>query len=253
MRYPLNAADGIPGIFRVPVRVEREGILVLDVRWKGRSLVNLKLLDAEGSVVARKTGSSPLEIRLRIKERPSAPLEWNLRFAPTITRGDLRGEVRVSTLPLGNEGLSTADLAALSQRAAPRPSAMRFEGPGRCLSAGAGDDAPGRALEALSSALTGASPEARAWTARWARRLADLKREEDQAGALERTRIDRLWGRLKLDPPVDEPCASAVRSLLASLELLSRDEAAGDSIEGLRAIKRRREVLGALECVAEAR
>lgn len=252
MRFPLRAADGIPGIFRVPVTVAREGILLVEVRWEGRSLANLKLEDGEKGVIARKTGASPLEIRMRINERPPAPLSWSLRFAPTIARGELRGEVRVSVLPLGNEGMSTADLAELSRRATPRPSAMRFEGPGRCLAAGAGEDAPGRALEALSSALAEASPPARAWTSRWARRLADLKREEDQAGALERTRIDRLWGRLKLDPPVDEACASAVRSLLASLERLSRDEASGDSIEGLRAIKRRREVLSALECVADS-
>lgn len=241
-RYRLDAADGLPGAFRISLRPDQRGEWHFLATWEGRGVAGLWLEDRQGKTLMRKVGASPLRLDARI-EPPSGKRAEKLilRFAPTTTRGALSGvlEVHPPIIVRSEQG------AALDAAGPARPPAF-----GDCLLEGVGDGAADRALVELAAALAEADEPSRAWALGRARSLRGLLAEGLAPRRL-RQRLDESWERLHLDPPPAEPIGRAWRALLASVEDLARRQSVKkDSRVGAR-LGRLGTLLGCLEAPAD--
>ncbi|MBP7148793.1 MAG: hypothetical protein KBD01_14760 [Acidobacteria bacterium] len=243
--YELQAADGLPGAYRVTLQLESAGAWRFAAEWSGRGLAGLWLEDASGTTVARQAGATPLALVVDVggSEAPGVGERVVLRFAPMTARGELRGRLRiVPPAPSPAQAPSPPRPARLEQ---PRPAGAA----GSCLERLAGDDVALRGLGALAESAAAARPDEREWLARWSaalQRAASL----DRPHRLARDDIDRLWQDMALDPPPGEALARAFRGVLAVVEDLVRLETAAPAeAQAGTARERREQVLAALGCL----
>ncbi|MDQ7086366.1 MAG: hypothetical protein Q9Q13_00250 [Acidobacteriota bacterium] len=95
-RYRLDAADGLPGAYRVSVHPDKGGAWHFIADWEGRAVAGLWLEDKQGKTLMRKVGASPLRLDARIEPPEGKRAEkLVLRFAPTTSRGVLTGVLEI--------------------------------------------------------------------------------------------------------------------------------------------------------------
>ncbi|RMF72353.1 MAG: hypothetical protein D6738_11485 [Acidobacteria bacterium] len=252
--YRLEAADGVPAAFLVPLVIDRPGPLRVVVRWTGRGLAWVELQDEAGRELFHRTGTSPLEFALEVpQEVARRQPEWTLRFRTSVARGALHGLVEVQRPRETVPGLPSA--AAAVSRPVRRPAAgARWTGAAACLwDASRGETDAARALRRLGEAVEAAAGEDLSWARGWAARIAALSGQERPDGSLPRSRIDRLWRDLRLARPARADLADGVRAVLAALEDLVRREQEARSGARRAALRgQRRALAGAVACLAPA-
>ncbi len=251
LRYRLEAKDGIPGAVRVVATLDRTGPWTIESTWTGRGLAGLWIEDDAGRALRKLVGASPLSITVDTAEFDlAAGRSLRIRFAPTTARGVLSGELVVLPPPDAAGAATEAAAGAPPAEGAGTPPAdavPAFTGPGRCLASAFADDAPGRALRELATALETARPEAAQWASHWSQELVRAAGEVEKGGA-SRGAIDKLWSAVGAGTPPDPAVAAAFRRVLATFEELTRRERQG----GTKAAGRRAAVVHALECLAPA-
>ncbi len=215
----MSVGDGLPGAYRIVVKPTLAGAWSFAAQWEGRDLAGLRLEDAEGKVLARTAGSTPLILTLEV-DRGMIRREERLllRFAPMVSRGTLSGVLQVT----GPEDTTA--------KAAPPPEKKLLPSwPMSCVlwTGKSQQKIPPerRALTTFAKTLRDATEEETAWARRW---LVELKMALSAPGETQSRReaLDALWEHLRLDPPPGEGIARAFRATLGAMEDVVRREAA---------------------------
>jgi hypothetical protein len=206
----------------------------------------LRVEDASGKTLYRTVGGSPLQLSIAL---PSVepPRELTIRFAPTTTRGAIRGAIELYS----PGAIAEYEAARQRERAShdPKPEPIRthaLTGPGSCLEAVLGDDAAGQAVNRFGQALEAAQPEEVAWARHWSKQLIE-RLNEDVDGKIPRRGFDSLWEDMLLDPAPKGVVGRELRAVLAALEELVRREERSPVANS--ATARRRTVLRAVGCL----
>ncbi len=248
----IEAPHGVRAAFKLPVPVDVPGSWIFEAEWQGRGIATLKIFDPDGTMLAKRVGTSPQGFALDVLGQPDPARPYVFSFETPLARGALAGVLRVKTpaAPRPEPPPSKASLSVADDQ--PRFDASAWRGPGRCLAPALADDAAGRALVRLGTSLESAAAKRRAWAATWGERIAQLADQENGDGSLSRRQLDRLWKEIGddgADADADE-VGRSMRGVLAAIEDLVRREETSNDARWAELRSRRREVLSTMACLS---